>query len=49
MSPRCMDDMFDSAAAFNQAIGGWDVSKVEEMQYMFYGCPIDEVNEPVGR
>jgi len=38
--------MFCGARAFNQPLGGWDVSKVEKMWGMFGGCPIDEVNKP---
>jgi len=38
--------MFYGARAFNQPIGGWDVSKVQNIQCMFLECPIDEVNIP---
>ena len=31
-----MDSMFEEAEAFNQNIGGWDTSKVEDMFAMFY-------------
>jgi len=31
-----MGSFFHLATAFNQPIGGWDVSKVEDMEYMFY-------------
>jgi len=41
-----MEGMFHGAAAFNQPIGGWDVSKVQNMRWIFEGCPIDEVNKP---
>jgi len=39
--------MFFEASAFNQPIGGWDVSKVEDMGRMFKDCSINEVNKPV--
>jgi len=41
--------MFSQAAAFNQPIGEWDVSKVRSMMGVFDGCPIEEVNKPVSR
>ena len=38
--------MFLGAAAFNQPIGGWDVSKVPDMATMFLGAAA--FNQPIG-
>jgi surface protein len=38
--------MFFYAGAFNQPIGGWDVSKVQEMGSMFYEAR--SFNQPIG-
>ena len=37
--------MFQSATAFNQNIGNWDVSKVTRMDGMFANTPF---NQPIG-
>ena len=40
--------MFYGAAAFNQALAGWDVSKVENMEYMEYMfCAAAAFNQPI--
>jgi len=46
-----MGGMFLRAHAFNQPIGGWDVSKVDYIEEsmersMLDGCPIEEGNKP---
>jgi len=41
-----MWSMFLSAISFNQPIGGWDVSKVQNMGSMFDGCPIARASKP---
>jgi len=37
-----MNHMFGGAKSFNQPIGNWDVSKVEDISFMF--CGADEFN-----
>ncbi|WP_371562380.1 BspA family leucine-rich repeat surface protein [Flavobacterium sp. Arc2] len=37
-----MQDLFRDSKAFNQTINSWDVSKVTNMQYMFYNCVFDQ-------
>ena len=34
--------MFSHCPNFNQDLSSWDVSKVEDMSGMFYGCKITE-------
>jgi len=41
-----MHCMFGDARAFNQPIGGWDVSKVENMYGMFSVAVL--FNQPIG-
>jgi len=41
-----MGYMFDGARAFNQPIGGWDVSKVQSMERMV-SCA-SAFNQPIG-
>jgi len=44
-----MEYMFNEARAFNQPIGGWDVSNVEHMEHMWGmldNCPIVPMNKP---
>jgi len=41
-----MHAMFNYAYAFNQPIGKWDVSKVENMEVMF--CGAAAFNQPIG-
>jgi surface protein len=36
--------MFLSATAFNQNIGGWDVSKVTDMSYMLHATTVFNQN-----
>ncbi|RYY67954.1 BspA family leucine-rich repeat surface protein, partial [archaeon] len=38
--------MFCYAYAFNQSIGGWDVSKVTDMKYMFWEARA--FDQPIG-
>ena len=45
-SPINMYNMFSGAAAFNQNIGGWNVSTVTDMSYMFNGASI--FNQDIG-
>ena len=42
-----MNGMFVNAAAFNQAIGQWDVSQVEDMYAMFHGAAA--FNQAIGQ
>jgi surface protein len=41
-----MSGMFIGAAAFNQPLGSWDVSKVTDMSGMFYQAAV--FNQPLG-
>jgi surface protein len=41
-----MSEMFAGAESFNQPIGGWDVSKVENMSSMFRSA--ESFNQPIG-
>ena len=39
-----MDDMFNGASAFDQAIGGWDLSELVTASNMLYGVTLSIVN-----
>ena len=40
-----MNALFDHADCFNQALGAWDVSNVEDMSFMFGG--LSSFNKPL--
>jgi len=42
-----MSGMFNEAASFNRDIGGWNVDRVIDYQYIFTNCPIDQDNKPM--